>query len=125
MRPRLNWRRPLRADRLDCVLRRYVFVKLLPDHAQELDVVQLQSRAQEVLRTAYGVQGVHVGRAMDDVTRAEWDLCITLDLVSSVDLQRCFDDAVVRAFVNKYLAARSERVTLATFEGPSNGPRRV
>jgi hypothetical protein len=107
------------------VLRRYLFVKLKPEHTQELELVQLQSRAQEVLRTAYGVQGVHVGRAMDDTTREEWDLCITLDLVSSVDLQRCFEDAVVRAFMTKFLAQRSTRVTIATFDGPANGPRRV
>lgn len=107
------------------MLRRYLFVKLQPEHTQELKLVQLQKTTQEVLKTAYGVQGVHVGRAMDDATRAEWDLCITLDLVSSIDLQRCFDDSVVRAFVDRFLAQRATRVSLVTFDGPASGPRRA
>jgi hypothetical protein len=107
------------------VLRRYIFTKLKPEYTQELKLVQLQKMAHDTLHAAYGVQAVHVGRAMDDATRAEWDLCITLELVSSVDLERCLKDAVTRAFLDRYLAERSERVSVGTFEGKLSGPRRA
>lgn len=87
--------------------------------------MQLQKMAHDTLHTAYGVQAIHVGRAMDEATRAEWDLCITLELVSSIDLERCLKDAVTRAFLERYLAERSERVSVGTFEGKSSGPRRA
>jgi hypothetical protein len=109
----------------EAVLRRYVFVKLKPEHAEELKILQLQKMAHDTLHAAYGVQAVHVGRAMDDATRAEWDLCITVELVSSVDLARCLKDTVTRAFLERYLAERSERLHVGTFEGKLSGPRRA
>lgn len=107
------------------VLRRYIFVKLKPPYAEELKLLQLQKTAQESLQAAYGVQAVHVGRAMDDATRSQWDLCITLELVSSVDLERCLKDTVTRAFIERYLAERAEHVSVGTFEGKLSGPRRA
>lgn len=107
------------------VLRRYVFAKLKPEFADELKLVQLQKMAHDTLHAAYGVQAVHVGRAMDDATRAQWDLCITVELVSSVDLERCLKDAVTRAFLDRYLAERCETLSVGTFEGKLSGPRRA
>lgn len=107
------------------MLRRYIFVKLKPEYAEELKLLQLQKTAHDCLHAAYGVQGIHVGRAMDNATRAQWDVCITLELVSSVDLERCVNDTVTRAFLDRYLAERSETVSVATFEGKLSGPRRA
>jgi hypothetical protein len=109
----------------EVMLRRYVFVKLRPEYADELKILQLQKMAHDTLHAAYGVQAVHVGRAMDDATRAQWDLCITCELVSSVDLERCLNDTVTRAFLDRYLAQRSEHVSATTFEGKLSGPRRA
>lgn len=107
------------------VLRRYIFVRLKAPYAEELKLLQLQKMAQESLQTAYGVQAVHVGRAMDEATKSQWDLCITLELVSSVDLERCAKDSVTRAFLERYLAERAEHVSVGTFEGKLSGPRRA
>lgn len=107
------------------VLRRYIFVRLKAPYAEELKLLQLQKMAQESLQTAYGVQAVHVGRAMDETTKSQWDLCITLELVSSVDLERCAKDTVTRAFLERYLAERAEHVSVGTFEGKLSGPRRA
>jgi len=107
------------------MLRRFIFAKLKPEYAEELKIIQLSKFAHDALQVAYGVQGVYVGRAMDDATRAQWDICITVELVSSIDLQRCLNDTVTKAFVTKYLERRSERVSMATFEGKASGPRRA
>lgn len=116
---------PVIPDSAGVVLRRYIFAKLKPEHAQELKIIQLQKVAHEVLQAAYGVQGVHVGRAVDDETRTQWDICITIDFVSSVDLERSLNDSVMRAFIERYLSQRVERISVATFEGKWSGPRRA
>jgi hypothetical protein len=107
------------------MLRRYVFVKLAGEYREELRVLQILKTAREVLHAAHGVQMLHVGRAADEETRAQWDLCLTLEYVSDVDLQRSLKDPVVRAFEHNFLGPRTERVWSVTFEGDARGPRRA
>ena len=105
------------------VVRRYIFVKLKPEYASGLKIVQLVKAAREVLPAAYGVQGLHVGRAADEPTRDKWDLCLTLEFVSDVDLDRSSRDPVTRAFLTSYLTPRSEDIWTAVFEGERSGRR--
>jgi len=107
------------------VLRRYIFVKLKEEHREGLKVLQLLKTAREVLHAAYGVQHLHSGGAADAETKEQWDLCITLEFVSDVDLERSLKDPVFKAFLNNFLGPRSERVWSATFEGDARGPRRA
>ena len=107
------------------VVRRYIFAKLKTEHATGLKRVQLLQTAKEVLHAAYGVQGLHIGYAADDDTRQAWDLCITMEYVSNVDLERSSKDAVTRAFLKSFLGPRAEAVWSASFEGETVGPRRL
>lgn len=107
------------------MLRRYVFVKLKEEHREGLKLLQLLKTAREVLHAAYGVQHLHAGGATDEQTRAEWDVCITLEFVSGIDLERSQSDPVFKAFIDNYLGPRCERVWSGTFEGDTRGPRRA
>lgn len=102
-----------------------MFVKLKPEFASGLKVVQLLKAAREVLPAAYGVQGLHVGHAADDATREKWDLCFTLEFVSDVDLHRSSTDPVTQAFLTSFLGPKSVDVWTATFEGDRAGRRRI
>jgi hypothetical protein len=107
------------------MLRRYIFVKLKPEYRDGLKVLQILKTAKEALHAAYGVQGLHVGRAADDATSEHWDVCLTLEFVSSVDLERCLKDSITTAFVERFLGPRSENVWMGSFDGEARGARRV
>lgn len=98
------------------MVRRYLFIKLNPEHAVGLKRVQLIKMADTVLRAAYGVQDVRVETAADPATIADWDLCVTLVFVSGIDLEKSLRDPVTKSFVENFLKERAERVWAATFE---------
>ena len=90
-------------------------MRLLPEHAEGLKLIQILKTAKDVLSAAYGVQAVHAGHAADADTRQTWHVCFTLDYVSNVDLERSFRDPVTRAFVNNFLGPKAERVEMVSF----------
>lgn len=98
------------------MVRRYLFIKLNPEHAVGLKRIQLIKTADTVLRAAYGVQDVRVEIAADPATIADWDLCITVIFVSGIDLEKSLRDPVTKSFVENYLKERTVRVWAATFQ---------
>ena len=98
------------------MVRRYLFIKLNPEHVVGLKRVQLLKTADTVLRAAYGVQDVRVETAADPGTSVEWDLCITIIYVSGVDLERSLRDPVTKTFIENFLKERTERVWAANFQ---------
>lgn len=106
------------------MVRRYIFVRLKAEYAGGLKLVQLQKTAAQALTASYGVQGLHVGTAIEDGTEKRWSACLTVEYVSGVDLERSTKDPVMLAFVNNYLTPRAEEVMMCSFDGSWSGPRR-
>lgn len=98
------------------MLRRVLLIKLKPELVAGLEFSQLRSAIQTALGAAYGVQRVQIERSAGPETQQAWDLCVSLEYVSGVDEQRSSRDAIVRAFEDKFLASRAERVWSGVFD---------
>lgn len=97
------------------MVHRYIFVRLAPEHRDGMPLLKVLKSANEVLKAAFGVQGVYVGHAADHDTRQDWDLCFRLEYTSTVDMERSMSDPVVRSFVGNFLSPRAEAVQMASF----------
>lgn len=105
------------------MVRRYILLKLKPEHQEGSAVIKLLKTAQEVLMAAFGVQGIYAAKAADADTEQSWNICLTIEYVSGVDLQRSMKDPITRSFVKNFLEPRCEKVEMLSFQGET--PKRL
>lgn len=97
------------------MLHRTLLIKLESQHRSGLNYVRLKQAARSALTSAHGVQNVRIQRAVSDDAPNDWDLCIIIDYVSGIDQQRSAADPILRAFEQKFLGQRAEKIWSGLF----------
>lgn len=85
---------------------RYVFIKLLDEHATAEARAEICAEAERAIRAVPGVLALRVGTPADHHARSAWDLSLAVSFASLEDVERYRDHPEHRRFVDEVVKPR-------------------